>query len=854
MPEWPFVGRTTELAEILAAFTAGRTAVVVSGAAGVGKTRLARAAVDRLAANGSRGEWVGATQSAASIPFGAVAHLLPPEQPAVTGRLALLRSIAATVAGWGGDRRPVIGIDDAHLLDRASAATIGHLAARRLTFLVVTVRDGEPMPDAVTAMLGDGRVTRIDLPGLPPEAIDELLDHDLPGGLDGPSRQRLRRTAGGNPLALRELLRGGLADGTLRQRYGLWHWDRSGRPTGRVADLASRRLRGLDDATRLVLELLACGEPLPVAMLERLAGAAPVAAAEESGLVVVERSGARVQLRFAHPIYREIVLARLPVSRARDRCRRLAAAALDGPLRRRDDALRAALWQVDGGSITHPEVVSAGAWQAIGRADLVLAERLARAAREAAPGDEADRLLAQILLYRGRGEEAAAVLPASRPTSSMAAVTQAELLYWGLDDVAAAERTLDLVAGQPDHELAESERSWLLLFDGRCGEALAAARRVLDRPDALDQAVVWAAAAGSAAAGLLGRAAEAAAVHQRGMAAATACQAELPWATIEMGYGGTIAHLGIGDLRRAWTLADEGYRAAISGPAPLMAAGWVGLRGLVEVARGRHEEAGASLREAVAALEDNDTFRFVHWCLGGLAAAAALAGDTGAARSWLERMDCRPGAPPRLYAPWLERWRSWVLAAEGATGDAVETARCAARQAPDVPAQEALAWYDVARFGGPVDLARLDELARSLGTPFAGALSRAARGLVDGDGDALAAAADVLDRLGQDLLAAEAHAAAARAYRRACLPARAALHDVEVNGWRTPLLVDGTTGELTPREREVALLAATSSSREIAHRLRLSVRTVDNYLGRAYAKLAVSGRAELRALLGRPGE
>jgi DNA-binding CsgD family transcriptional regulator len=46
------------------------------------------------------------------------------------------------------------------------------------------------------------------------------------------------------------------------------------------------------------------------------------------------------------------------------------------------------------------------------------------------------------------------------------------------------------------------------------------------------------------------------------------------------------------------------------------------------------------------------------------------------------------------------------------------------------------------------------------------------------------------------------------------------------------------------------LAAARTSSREIAARLDPSVRTVDNYLGRVYAKLGVSGRAELAALLG----
>jgi DNA-binding CsgD family transcriptional regulator len=46
-----------------------------------------------------------------------------------------------------------------------------------------------------------------------------------------------------------------------------------------------------------------------------------------------------------------------------------------------------------------------------------------------------------------------------------------------------------------------------------------------------------------------------------------------------------------------------------------------------------------------------------------------------------------------------------------------------------------------------------------------------------------------------------------------------------------------------------ALAGAGVPSRQIAERLGLSVRTVDNYLGRAYAKLGVSGRAELAGLL-----
>jgi DNA-binding CsgD family transcriptional regulator len=56
---------------------------------------------------------------------------------------------------------------------------------------------------------------------------------------------------------------------------------------------------------------------------------------------------------------------------------------------------------------------------------------------------------------------------------------------------------------------------------------------------------------------------------------------------------------------------------------------------------------------------------------------------------------------------------------------------------------------------------------------------------------------------------------------------------------------------LTPREREIALLAAAGeSSREIADRLVISVRTVDNHLQNAYRKLGVTRRQDLPRVLG----
>jgi DNA-binding CsgD family transcriptional regulator len=66
-------------------------------------------------------------------------------------------------------------------------------------------------------------------------------------------------------------------------------------------------------------------------------------------------------------------------------------------------------------------------------------------------------------------------------------------------------------------------------------------------------------------------------------------------------------------------------------------------------------------------------------------------------------------------------------------------------------------------------------------------------------------------------------------------------------GAATPGLVTAdSVVPLTKREREVVRLAAERySSREIAERLYLSARTVDNHLQKAYTKLGVTSRAEL---------
>jgi DNA-binding CsgD family transcriptional regulator len=864
---WPLVGRRAEL-EALSAVLGDTHAggVVLAGAAGIGKTRLAREALTRAKAAEWDVEWLVATRAAASIPFGVVSHLLPPAERLGDDRLDTLRRAAELLAERSRGRQLILGVDDAHLLDDASAALVHQLAFRGLAVVVATVRTGEPAPDSVMALWKDGLARRLDLSPLSPATTAELLDHALGGPVDGVTRKEVLRVSDGNPLYLRELILGGLESGALRQLDGVWRWTGGLAGATRLAEVVEARLGAVDETARAAVELVAWGEPLAARVLERLIDKDAVQAAEGGGLLVLERSGRRTLARLAHPLYGEVLRATLPLSRARAVAERLAAAFDASALRRRDDLLRVGAWQLEAGVATNPDLLLQAARQAAARFDHELTERLARAAVDAGGGPTAVRVLAETLEWQGRHAEAVAVMDGEPPAQGAERARWASIragnLYWGLERTTEAEEVLQQAAVDDEGgEEAVAMLAWILLFDSRLPEAVAVAGRVLERPEAPAQALVWAATAAVPALGSLGRLGEALAVADRGLAVAGIHPQDLPWGETQLNLVRCQVLLGAGRLAEASAIAEAGYQAAVADRSSERTGGWAGFRGLVAKAEGRVATAEAWLREAVALLDEQDPYRFMRWCLAELASVAALAGDQEAAGGWLERADARAGEANRYFDPWVELDKAWVAAAAGELTRAIDLAAQAAdlARASRQFTLEAAALYDVARLGAPARVRqRLEELAGQLEGRLAALLASSALALAADDGAALDRVGAAFQDLGAFLLAAEAKAAAARAHRATGRDASAnasqegaAALAAACQGARTPGLGPAMpVSVLTIREREVAMLAAAhTSSREIATRLHLSVRTVDNYLGRVYAKLGVSSRAQLATLL-----
>jgi DNA-binding CsgD family transcriptional regulator len=165
------------------------------------------------------------------------------------------------------------------------------------------------------------------------------------------------------------------------------------------------------------------------------------------------------------------------------------------------------------------------------------------------------------------------------------------------------------------------------------------------------------------------------------------------------------------------------------------------------------------------------------------------------------------------------------------------------------------------RFGDPSSVAeRLTSLAARCDGRLIALLAAHATAAAAADGRALDVVGRDFESLGLLLFAAEASAAAGRAHARtgrrsSSFAARErALDLVQRCGVaRTPALTWADQPiELTRREREVAdLAAAAMTSRDIADRLGVTIRTVDNLLGRVYSKLGLSGRQELIDVVGR---
>ncbi len=871
LQRWPIVGRRSELEVFERALRSGELAgLVIHGRAGVGKTRLADECRHQAAAAGHPTERVSGSRTTALLPLGAVATLLADGlgRPGPDGQVhavALFEETRRALHDRHHGRRMVIVADDASLLDAASLALLGYLAAQRTIFLIATVRTGEPVPDLLTDLWRDGRVERVDLHDLSRAHLDTLLHLTLGGPIEAGAGRQFWDVTRGNPLYVHELLLGAIESGALVERSGVWHLEDPLPATSRLLDLVGQRIGSLSADARSVVELLALCEPVDLGHLEAATPAGVLESLERAGLVTIAVHDG--EARLAHPLYAKVVRAAMPKMRARaillaeaDRLEAMNHAS--GPA-----ALRIAVWRLDAGGRPDPAVLIRVAHLARYAQDFRVVRRLI----EAVPDGQLDAVGALLLgeaLYElgafDASERVLAVgqqLPSSEPVALRLAVTRAKNAHWGLCQpgaalaVTAAARAV--ITSQSLVEELLADEAAILMFSGHPDRALA----VLELIAGGDQRTrVVRAIPGAPALAVSGRTAEAVKAAETGFAEHAALGDELAIAhpathMINQVFALTEA----GRLAEAEQLARAGAEIVASHRVPVAQIWFAANLGRVATLQGRVATARRYYAEAAGLAEANRFAGPRRLALSGLALAHAMLGDAdGAAEALAERATVPAFG---FLGPEQQLADAWTAVASKRPAEAAQRFRAAAAQAASTGhlTAESWLWHDLMRTSGQDASARLRELAGICDSPLVSARARHALAARAHDAAELAGAAGDFEALGAMLLAAEAASAAAEAFTRAGDPraATAALRrssalGAACEGAVTPGLVHAAPAvPLSGREREIVMLAAAGvSSKDIAERLYLSIRTVNNHLQHAYTKLGISSRAGLANALG----
>jgi DNA-binding CsgD family transcriptional regulator len=882
--------------------------LVLSGEPGIGKSALVREAGQRARDLGMLVLTATGVQCEAQLPFAGLHQLLRPvlarlDDLAAPQRDTLLAAFGLTDApvpdpflaalaalnllAASAAEAPVLAIaDDAHWLDRATCDVLAFVA-RRLEFdpvvLIATIRDGFTTP------LSEAALPALHIDPLPAPAAAALLDSRAPG-LAPAVRERLLDEAAGNPLALVELP---VAFRQLGQGAELPVWLPL---TTRLERAFATRAGDLPVATRTALLVAAVNDGSllgeVVAGSAILTGGSPTVGVLEpavaAGLVEIDGE----EYRFCHSLVRTAIRQEASVSQ-RHAAHAALAEVLAGQPERRVWHRAASVVGTDEELASELEETAARALRRGGMAAAVMA--LQRAATLGEDGRRAERLLraAEIAFELGREDLVAGLLNEAgpldlRPRERVRAEWIRESFADGMPGDGSRARWLATIAGQAGAD-GDTDLALKLLYGAalRCWWAepgQAAREEVVAAAERLDVSqsdprvlVVLAFAApigrGAAVIDRLTRLAgsagtDAAATRLAGNAAMAVGSFDIAAAFLGASATGLRAEGRLGLLARALALqawstvhladlgtaipaAEESRRLAQETNQPLIMATAQAVQALLAALRGDQEgaaEHAAQAERVCVPIGASAVLAAVQLARGVAALAGGRPGDALAElRRIHDRADPAYHAAVRCYTVGDLAEAARRSGDPAGVGSFVTEMEAAARQTPAPLLHAGLRYArallaEGAQAGALFEAALRSDLSR---WPFLRARVQLSYG---------------------EWLHQQRRNADSRAPLRAAREAFDALGTVP---WseraRQQLRATGETSRpripeaqdwLTPQELQIVQMAADGlSNREIGQMLYLSHRTVSSHLYRAFPKLGITSRTELRAALsaGSPG-
>jgi DNA-binding CsgD family transcriptional regulator len=481
--------------------------LLLSGDAGIGKTALWQAGLQRARARGARVLSYRAVEAEAVLSFAGIAELLSPVAHEVLPSLGELRrralEAALLIEGSGGDAAAepraiglavldvlkalaadapiIVAIDDFQWLDRPSARTLlfalRRLRDERVGALLTVREDARELDRALASEAAD----RLSVGPLAPAVLFQIVRQRLGLELSPPQLTRLCEMTSGNPFFALEIGRElALAPPALGRSLPI---------PGSLRAIVGARLARFPPVSREVLLLAA-------ALARPTVGALAAAHGERAEVLDGLEHAARVgvveldseRVRFAHPLLASVCYDGATPWRRREAHARLAAVAVDEEERARHLALAA-----EGPDAAVATALDAAAPDALRRGAPAAAAELSEiAAQLTPPGDppaRRRRRLAAAEAHRlaGDSDRARAILDellAEAPPGEQRADVLFALARVRRADLPTLARWCDsaLAEAGDDHRRAAeilAYLSWVRLLEGRVRDALAHGRAAL---------------------------------------------------------------------------------------------------------------------------------------------------------------------------------------------------------------------------------------------------------------------------------------------------------------------------------------------------------------------------------------
>ncbi len=866
--QWPLTGRDEQLGQITAVLRSHFVSIVVlTGESGVGKSRLASESAATLTTDGWAVVRVAATAMLSATPLGALIPAISPGRDAidvvVRDSLAVYDLVRESINRLARGNRVVMIVDDFSLLDPLSMTVIIQLVAADVVRLIATVPSGESLPDAFVSMWTDDSALVLDVPPLSIPQVESLLGSVLGARVAHRTAVAFHERSGGNALFLRELVIGAVQDDQLQEHDGVWQL--LGKPLGTPAlhELIRIRLQHLSKQQTALVERLAVCHPLTVDDLPA-DDRSSLVSLERAGLVIVEERRGRTWLSLSHPQYADAIRGSMSRLAANDLLVDEAAHVSQREMTPEDE-LRVALWRLDAGVESDPEILFRATHLAVLGGDHPRAEHLAAAAIDAgAPPAEMLLLQGQAVWTLGRISEALAILdraaiedeakPTTVELTGKIAAARASAFAGEVDGNALGLAVIDrAIERHPELSVTLAFPKSVLLLNLEDAALSELALEVATPDPGAEEAEVadfeLAQALPLSALGQVDRALKAArsAVAHSTESVQPAFSLRRAQMVLE-----TVL-LQVGSLEEARDLAARSLEACIQADDELGTRYNELLLGQCYLAMGHLTTAARWFSDVVSGSQARGSVFYLDQTRSLLALTFLWRGKPGEAATILADLDHRVVASSSVAALscfWLDAVRG---GRDRAVAGMLRRARAATDRGHVIHAANLL--HAAARLGAAVQAApQLSALASGTTSRLLRAQVAHASAEASANPDALVAAGETWQQLGYLLFAGESFVSASAAARRGhnsrlavSLQNRADELLARCEEPATPLLQFAERGErLTGREREIAALAAQGlSSLEIARRLQVSPRTVNNHLHAAYAKLGVRGRAEL---------